>query len=342
MKNLNNIALDITEEEYRALPALNYSKISKYLSQGFSALSSLDEKVESPSLTFGSAVDCMLTEGNEMFYKKFCIASDVKKPSDNMVMLLTAISNLYDKDSLEDVADVSIVEQCENYKMYERYKNETKITYVRNENPYYTFMRSSKGKEILTSEMFQDVLNTVDAFKTTGYFDNDNPFDGVERYYQQKFVANLGGIDYKCMIDLLIIDTNKKIIYPIDVKTSGVPEYEFYHSFIKWHYDIQARLYYRILKDNLKGTIYEDYTIADYRFIVCNKKTLTPLVWEFDKTKESGVIVFNTDNGNTVKLEDPEKLGAEIVEYLSTSAKVPNTIELYKANNITQFINQNL
>ena len=50
---------------------------------------------------------------------------------------------------------------------------------------------------------------------------------------------------------LIVVDHNNKTIQPIDLKTSGHPEWDFYHSFILWHYDIQARLYWRIIKDNI-------------------------------------------------------------------------------------------
>ena len=35
---------------------------------------------------------------------------------------------------------------------------------------------------------------------------------------------------------LIIVDYDKKIVYPKDLKTSSDYEWDFYKAFIKWHY----------------------------------------------------------------------------------------------------------
>jgi hypothetical protein len=95
------------------------------------------------------------------------------------------------------------------------------------------------------------------------------------------------------MLDLVIIDHFNKTIYPIDLKTSSTPEWEFFRSFIKWRYDIQARLYWQILKYNIdQHSEFKDYEVADFTFIVINKETLTPLSWVFHDTKAAGTLRY--------------------------------------------------
>ena len=53
--------------------------------------------------------------------------------------------------------------------------------------------------------MYQDVLNTVDSLKTSEatkwYFQEDNPFENIERLYKLKLKTTLNGINYRCMAD---------------------------------------------------------------------------------------------------------------------------------------------
>ena len=80
----------------------------------------------------------------------------------------------------------------------------------------------------------------------------------------------------------IIVDHQEKIIYPIDLKTSGHAEEDFEQSFITWRYFIQAQLYSYILKQVIsKDEYFKDFKIAHYSFIVINRYTLAPLVWRY-------------------------------------------------------------
>ena len=116
------------------------------------------------------------------------------------------------------------------------------------------------------------------------------------------------------MSDLLLVDYEHKIIYPVDLKTSSHTEWDFFKSFIQWDYQIQARLYWRIIRDNLdKDPYFKDFTLTDYRFIVVNKQTLLPLVWLFPQTTAVDTIIVG--NSAPIKLRDPEVIGAELQYY---------------------------
>ena len=66
-KSLKDISWDVTEEVYREDPALSYSTLARYEREGFNNLSKLFNRIETPSLTFGSAVDSIITGGQEEF-----------------------------------------------------------------------------------------------------------------------------------------------------------------------------------------------------------------------------------------------------------------------------------
>ena len=123
---------------------------------------------------------------------------------------------------------------------------------------------------------------------------------------------------------LIIVDYEEKKIIPIDLKTSGSPEWDFQHSFEKWCYMIQARLYWRLLRANmLKDPYFKDFTLEPYRFIVVNKNTLTPLVWKFPLTYSVGTLVDKEGN----EYRDPFEIGKELQGYLNLRPEVPNGID---------------
>ena len=61
-KSIVDISWKVDEPTYRADPAFSYSTLSKYDREGFRKLGSLFDKVKSPALRFGSAVDTMITD----------------------------------------------------------------------------------------------------------------------------------------------------------------------------------------------------------------------------------------------------------------------------------------
>ena len=137
---------------------------------------------------------------------------------------------------------------------------------------------------------------------------------------------------------LLLVDHEKKIVYPIDLKTSSHTEWDFFESFIQWRYDIQARLYWRIIRWNMdQDPLYKDYQLADYTFIVVNKKTLTPLRWKFEDTQTAGTLIYGKNK--QIELNDPFEIGKELSNYLSSRPEVPTGIEMTENNSITQWLN---
>lgn len=80
--------------------------------------------------------------------------------------------------------------------------------------------------------------------------------------------------------------------------------------------------------------IYKDYTLADYTFIVVNKKTLTPLTWTFEDTQKIGTLIYG--KFNQIELQDPYELGNTLSNYLSSRPEVPVGINITEKNSITE------
>ena len=92
MKSLYDISWQVSEEEYRADPALSYSTLARYEREGFNNLDKLFDKIETPSLTFGSAVDALITGGQEEFDSKFAVF-DIPSIPDSIVKIVKRLSN---------------------------------------------------------------------------------------------------------------------------------------------------------------------------------------------------------------------------------------------------------
>ena len=92
-KSLKDISWQVTEPEYRVDNALSYSILSKYEREGFNNLDKLFDRVESPSLTFGSVVDTLITGSEEEFNQHFMVAQIDNSLSDALVNITKKLFN---------------------------------------------------------------------------------------------------------------------------------------------------------------------------------------------------------------------------------------------------------
>lgn len=344
-KSLKDISWQVPEETYREDPALSYSALATYERGGFNCLESLYDRKETPSLTFGSAVDAIITGGDEEFNSKFLVADFPDIPDTVVKIVKDCFAEFHiTHRNLSDIPDAEIIGRAANYNYQNNWKPETRAKVIKEKGEeYYNLLFLAEGKTILSNDVYNEVLASVRALRespsTEYYFRMDNPFDdSIERLYQLKFKATLGGVDYRCMADLLIVDYANKIIYPKDLKTSSHYEWDFYKSFIDWNYQIQARLYWRIIRDNLdRDPYFKDFTLADYEFIVVNKQTLLPLVWLFPATQQKGTIVVGKAT-SPIELRDPEVIGSELKVYLESKPSVPLGISLEEPNNLMEWL----
>lgn len=345
-KELKDIALPITEPEYRADPALSYSTLATYERGGFYSLSTLYDKKSSPSLTLGSVVDTLITGSEEEFNQLFAVMD--YNITDGGINVCKALASLYSEKYKEfkDIPEVLVSQTAQEVGFWKDPKwNSRRYKEVLNTGDvdiYYKVL-TNKDKTIISAQMYSDALAMVDALKTSEatkfYFAPDNPFDdSIRRYYQLKFKATLDGVDYRCMADEIIVDYNNKLIHPIDLKTSSHSEVEFYKSFIDWTYNQQARLYWKIIRENLnKDEYFRDFTLDDYIFIVVNKNTLTPLAWKYTDTQKRGTLIYGKNHN--IELRDPLEVGKELHYYLTHDCKVPLDISMTEPNDIVKFLN---
>lgn len=340
MKHLSEISWLVDEPTYRKDPALSYSTIAKYERGGFASLATLFDVVHSPSLTFGSVVDELITGDEESFNNRFIVAQFPKlEPMQEAAV--RKLSELYKEEygSLDAIPDNDLIAGLNEAEFYMHYKKEeTRIKKIK-EQPcvdFYRLLSVASTKEIIAQDVYDNAQSCVEALRVSSatgpYFSPSN--DHIRKYYQLKFKGTIDGVDYRCMADLIVVDYDRKIVIPCDLKTSGSPEYDFWKSFIKWRYDIQARLYWRLIRMNMdKDEYFKDFKLVDYRFLVVNKESRTPLTWWFPETTMNNVLM----HGNHV-FRTPWEIGKELRGYLDHTPRVPNGISMTKVNNICEWI----
>ena len=328
-KELKDISWQVPEGTYRADPALSYSTLAKYEREGFDKLDKLFEHISTPSLTEGSAVDAIITGGVDEFNANFVVL-DINVTDGGKDTCTQLLSTGLPFETFEEIPE-ELVSQAAKLSGFWQADKWDKIRYKKvletgNIAEYYNALRHS-DKTILDTKTFESVQAMVRALRespaTSGYFADNDELSPIRRYYQLKFKATFEGVNYRIMADDILVDYEKKIIWPTDLKTSGKAEWNFEHSFLQWSYWIQSRLYWRVIKANLmKDDYFKDFTLMPYRFIVVNKYTLTPLVWEFPLTQSVGTLV--DDEGNEYR--DPFEIGKELQGYLNLRPPVPNGI----------------
>ena len=345
MKSLRDISWQVSEKGYRADPALSYSTLARYEREGFNNLDKLFDRIETPSLTFGSAVDSIITGGQEEFDERFMVAEFPSMP-DSIVKIIKSLYKQYAGTyrSLLNIPDNSIIRETEDQNYQMNWKPETRVKVIREKGTdYYNLLFVAGDRCIIDTQTYQDVVNAVRVLKESSstklYFADDNPFEpDIERLYQLKFKGEFDGITYRNMADLIIVNHKEKWVKPVDLKTSSHTEWDFYKSFVDWRYDIQARLYWAIIRQNMdKDEYFKDFKLLDYDFIVVNRRILVPLVWTCPFTQAVGTLKFGKND--QIEMRSPFVIGEELSSYLTSRPKVPMGISETGSNDLRGWLN---
>lgn len=373
MKSLKELALPITEEEYRNDGCMHYSTLTSYERGGFHSIPTLEDRKESPSLTFGSVVDCLITGSQEEFDNTYFYA-DFPEISDQIATIVKGLYECYKDtaDSIDEVPDNAILATMDNLNFGKSWYPATRLKKVREPGKkYYELLKNSENKILISSEMYNDAMACVEALKTaksTAFlFANPNPFEPeVERLYQLKFriyvkktinspvpvydiisdnrpainneLLKKGYIPYTIMADEILVLHKEKKIFPIDLKTSSHYEDEFFKSFIDWMYHDQARLYSLAIKAAVEQDDYfKDFTMMNYSFIVVNKKTLCPMVWRYPDTYKMSTLYYGKNN--QIECRHPFVIGEELKWYLDhPERRIPRELNFEEANDLIPYL----
>lgn len=286
---LQEASLNVSEQEYRDYPCLSYSALSKFDREGYECVETLFTPISTPSLVFGSVVDCLLTQGEEAFNNSYTVMQ-ATLPPESILNVVLELNNTCQSPLLALVSDEDIINAANVQEYSKHWKDATRVNKIRElGSEYYDFLKSNQNKIIIDQKTAEDAFKCVEALKTdpiTRDYFMVSPIENREILYQLQFVSKdqLSGIEYKGMLDLVIIDHKNKLIYPCDLKTTK-SIYTFEDSFYNFRYYIQAEMYTSLLRDVISNKCPElaEYKIMPYRFIVISRSTMKPVVFEWDK-----------------------------------------------------------
>lgn len=287
---LQEASLNLSEKDYREYPCLSYSNLSKYDKEGYESINSMFETFTTPSLVFGSLVDCLLTQGEEAFNENYAVLNSALPP-ESILNIVTQLNESHAEASMLLISDEDIVLAADSYEYQKNWKAATRVTKIRDlGGSYYNFLKASAGKTVVSKQDVDDAIKCVKVLKadmtTSEYFSTDL-FSDKEHLYQLQFAVKdtVTGIEFKGMLDLVMVDHRAKKIYPCDLKTTK-SIYTFEESFYKYRYYLQAAMYTELLRRTIAEKCPElaDYTLEPYRFIVISRSNFKPVVFEWDQS----------------------------------------------------------
>lgn len=342
-KSLYDLSWQVSEEEYRADPTYSYSTIARFNKEGFDNLNKLYDKLETPSLLFGSMVDTLLTDGQEEFDRRFEVAQFPDIP-DSIIKIVKDVFREFSltHKRLEDIPDSEIIFRAISANYQSNWKPETRAKVIKEKGSnYYQLLYLSTNKTLVNQNDYQDACECVDILRsheyTKKYFEPNNPFNtDIEKFYQLKFKGDWEGIPLRGMMDLIIVDHKNKLIIPCDLKTSGKKEWNFFKSFIEFEYWIQAQLYWYLINQNIsQDPFYKDYKLLNFRFIVINRYNKMPLVWEYNDTQT--IVDLYYGKNKQIFCRNWRNILEELDYYLTNKPSYP--IGIKEVNDIIKYLN---
>jgi len=277
-EKFKKLFLNITEKEYREIDAVSYSALSNFAKNG--PISLIAKRKEVAAFRMGNLVETLLFEP-ETFDDKFVIF-DGREPTASSLELakgLISSGDVYTPENIE-----SVLEVIKQLNLWGSTKDSNKLIAKFNNYNFWGYLeanyKANNGCVIIDSYTALIAQQKVEALKTNnftaGLFDEEVLNDS---FIQAQGLIEINEIPVKFMLDIITIDFENKIIYPRDLKTGKELAEEFDRNFYAYKYYLQGGLYSRGLKELIKGTEFEEYTIAPFEFIyINNAKQNSPII----------------------------------------------------------------
>lgn len=270
-------------QQYRDYEAISQSQL-KLLLTGVDAFNNVEseEKYYSEKEHFivGSAVDCIVTQGRDVYEMSYYVSDLESKPTASVMSVIKEVYDLHIENLVlvltQDIESEEIkqliMEAANNQSYQVKWKDETRLNKLIDLGKDYWYdLIKSKNRQILSLEQSEHIEliadNILNHPYTQKYFQDS---DTIDVYYQKALFFNFEGVDCKALLDMIIIDHFNKTIQPIDIKTMGDYITNFPISFARRRYDFQAAFYTEAISKNNKWK----YDILPFKFIV--ESTINP------------------------------------------------------------------
>lgn len=246
--------------DYRKFDGVNFSTLSQLAKDP--RFVNVEQK-DTSYFVFGRYTEDLFM-GEDMDSKYAVYPSNLAEPTGQMALYAAHLlsEKLADNPDAELIAYEAAGFKRDSFeKVQERYITEAK--------DYVEFHLRANGKDVIQpSEALigNRLSNAFNQHPTIAGFKQEP--NRYEINYQVPLVTEVEGVVYKCLVDMLVIDTEENIIYPIDLKTSSKKLQDFSNAARQYRYDMQASLYSFIISKCFPG-----YNIHNFAFLVGSKET---------------------------------------------------------------------
>jgi hypothetical protein len=296
-----------SEAEYRAHPAYNYSKIKDWISKspfGWRKRYVENDRSEdtlNEGIQDGSLIDVRLLGTEEEFEQKYFVG-EVKMPKPQGVRFAQILMELTEQNlSPEGELQSDFTELFT--KAYELAEIKTPgLPKWMNDfagsdtEEYYQTLREAYGKTVVSFSKLEATDYTVKVLKTDA---TTGPIFNGEGFNQYPVVYEYEGETFKCLIDRLCVNHERKEIGGVDLKKTYAVA-DFPYQYLKLGYHLQDALYSKAV-EAIRDANYRGYTILPFRYCVIDFPTFSrPLLWEFQYELENPWVGF-TNKGRNYK-----------------------------------------
>jgi hypothetical protein len=291
----------MTEAEYRALEIDSYSSLKVFIEdrRKYYRRFVLREPVrdeDTASTIFGSLVDCLQFTPGE-FEERYSLAvsqvptGQYGKFIDELMKVTlrsldesgTVTRDL--EDMMEDAYKAVKFDRSGNIVDFKRDSFEVvKGKFLGSDlEMRYRELRDSHGKTVVELKDVENATAIVNELKNnfvTKAVMSLVTNERFEVYNQFPIIGDIWGYPMKCLVDRLIIDTHKKEIFIIDLKTAWDNEGEFVNNYFKYKYYIQTGIYHTLV-DQWRFNNLKEYRLNLPKFVVAESNNYkNPLIYE--------------------------------------------------------------
>jgi hypothetical protein len=314
LEDLMQESIKIMEGDFYSRPfEFSYSSLNKLLWNPavfyqLYVLRNKEEKLDA-HLVHGKLIHGLLLEP-EKFNEQFIVSPDTL-PTGNIRIVVDRVFAHYQelvkngdtREMLEDF-EGAILDVMKDMNYHQTLKTDhqrlDKAITAETRN-YWAFLKAKGNKTLIDKEARDFCYNAVELIKSDKSICkligcNLSEFDNIEVFNELSLNCKVNEKPFglKGIIDNLVIDHDKKIVYINDVKTTSKELKDFPESVDFYNYWLQAAIYISLVVTNYPGLIDQGYNVK-FNFVVIDKNYLvypfevkdsTLHIW-LDKLQES-------------------------------------------------------
>lgn len=258
--------------DYRQVKAINNSLMSVYEDNYLQFIANWVNNVPIPdksdnSLTLGTLIDVLIT-ANETYNDKFIIY-DGDVPTGQVLKFCELLAKKCKDPDLAHLYYDQIYDEIEIKSPVLAKFISTKFEPA---EEYYKFLLRNNDKKTISNKQDSIAKQKYDELQQNPYtarFINVKNSDTVEVHNQLELYYKYKSLPIKGALDRVLISHEKKIVQPIDFKTSHNIG-DFKHSYYEYKYYRQASFYNYLLKQWMIEKGISDYEIKPFIFVVCS------------------------------------------------------------------------